>query len=94
MGLAVVRARAGEHERSAALMEESLRLCRDLGDEATLAHALARRGDAARAQGHDDRARADYAEALLISQRVGARRVTVMCTEGLAALEGARKRSE
>jgi predicted ATPase len=88
-GIAHARARA--EGRATDLMEESIDLCRSLGDQATLAYVLAQRGDAARGAGDVLRAGADYAEALVVAERMGAPRIAIMCIEGLAALAAARR---
>jgi predicted ATPase/DNA-binding XRE family transcriptional regulator len=82
----VVMERTGHPEAAAALIEESIHLCRELGDEATLAGALVRRGDANRAMGQHEPARRDYVEALVISRRIAAPRITILSIEGLAAV--------
>jgi predicted ATPase len=94
MGEGIALERLGASERAAELMGESLDLCRTMGDQATLAFVLALRGDAARADDWWESAARDYAEALIVAQRVGAPRITLMCVEGLAAVASARREME
>jgi predicted ATPase/DNA-binding CsgD family transcriptional regulator len=62
-----------EYEGATALLEESLALYRDLGDERGIATALQTLGSVAREQGHYARAQALHEESLTLSREAGYR---------------------
>jgi DNA-binding SARP family transcriptional activator len=73
MGLAMTRLYLGEADRAAALCEESLTLCREVGDERSIAGALTSLGMVALARGDQTRAEQACHQSLEIRRALGDR---------------------
>jgi len=78
----------GDRARGVALLEESLALCRRLGDRSGIALALEQLGRAALEGGDPARASALFAESLALRRDLGATARLIACLEGLAAVAG------
>jgi tetratricopeptide (TPR) repeat protein len=77
----------GDLARAAELLEESLDLYRELGDEVGVATVLVELGQVARAQGDHDRAAALSEEGLALSREFGERRVAAIALNTLGHVE-------
>lgn len=85
LNIAVLLRLEGRLEQAGTLLEESLRICRELGDiirEASVLHAM---GSVALTAGHRDTAGRRYRDALRIRVGVGARNRIAQSLEGVAA---------
>lgn len=77
----------GDLARAAELLEESLVLYRELGDEVGAATVLVELGQVARAQGEHDRAAALSEEGLALSRELGERRAAAIALNTLGHVE-------
>jgi hypothetical protein len=84
----------GDSEQAQALYEESLRLCRELGDKWVMAVTLSRLGTVAHEQGDDGRATALFKESLALRQALGDKHGLAACCEGLARVAVAQQHLE
>jgi hypothetical protein len=82
----------GEHARVMPLLEESLGLFRDIGDQVGVALLLTDMGTVAEAHGSAAQAAQLYGEGLALAWKVGDKRRVAFCLEGLAAVAGPRRR--
>ncbi|HEY8292136.1 MAG TPA: LuxR C-terminal-related transcriptional regulator [Thermomicrobiales bacterium] len=73
-GAAVLALRRGDYAHAGAWREESLALCREIGDPQLIAESLLTLGSVAAVQGESDRATALFAESLTLARSVNDRR--------------------
>lgn len=69
--LAVTLTQIGRHDEAAPFVHESTEICRSGGTLAALAHSLNLQGEVLRGQGHLERAREAYLEAVDLAERLG-----------------------
>ena len=73
-GAATLALRRGDYARAGAWREESLALCREIGDPQLIAESLLTLGSVAAVQGESDRAIALFTESLTLARQVNDRR--------------------
>jgi len=84
----------GDDRQALVLYEESLRLCRELGDKWGMAIVLSHLRTVAHAQGDDERATALYEESLGLRRELRDKHGLAECLEGLAGVAVAQQHLE
>ena len=86
-GLGEVARHRGDYDRAADLLEQGIRICRELESKPGIAYLRLASAHVARYQGDLPEARRRYEEALRLLHELGNRRRLGICLMGLAALD-------
>jgi len=89
-GAAILALRRGDYARAGAWREESLALCREVGDPQLVAESLLTLGSVAAVQGNSDRATALFEESLMLARSVGDRRTVAHALNQIGEVARAR----
>ncbi len=89
-GAAILALRRGDYARAGAWREESLALCREVGDPQLVAESLLTLGSVAAVQGNSDRATALFEESLMLARSVDDRRTAAHALNQIGEVSRAR----